>query len=563
MREGGAHGVARRRSQADGCAAHDLAEARESERQLLIAASRPGRSWRARRVGLRARHRHAPRGRQPQRRPACAGHRPRGPVAGPTRLRRSTTCSSTRAAVSPTRARPKRSTRQQLESPGSDLARVNSGSCRRPRATTRCSSTASRTICGRRSSTSRASARSSPEAATSCVATLADGSVPAEVRDAALAIVDRDFARVDSLHPDGGVARGDDHRRPAALVPRGSGRVSRRQVEFAHRRSATRCSTRCARPSPSATRASRCCTARHDPRRPDGGRADRREPAAQCRQLPRSVAAGTHRDRDGVARAATARSVRRPERWLARTIPSSSVRDNGSGIPPGTCPRSSSPSSACEPAKAAGEGIGLTLVRRMVERHDGAIWVESTEGVGSTFYVALPARAGHEASEPSRTRPPWGMTDGLCGLGRAIRILLAEDDDGHATLVERNLRRAGLPTPDAASATARRCSTTCCGEAFARWRIRRLRAPARPQHAARGRRRGAPPDQGRLRARRRSPRSCSPRPTTRARSSACYQLGCNVYVTKPVDYEAFIEAIRRLGFFLQIVKVPMRAERSA
>src|SRR5205085_5294254 len=36
----------------------------------------------------------------------------------------------------------------------------------------------------------------------------------------------------------------------------------------------------------------------------------------------------------------------------------------------------------------------------------------------------------------------------------------------------------------------------------------------------------------------------------------CYQLGCNVYVTKPVDYHAFIEAIRRLGLFLQVVKVP-------
>jgi DNA-binding NarL/FixJ family response regulator len=43
----------------------------------------------------------------------------------------------------------------------------------------------------------------------------------------------------------------------------------------------------------------------------------------------------------------------------------------------------------------------------------------------------------------------------------------------------------------------------------------------------------------------------------------CYRIGCNVYVTKPVDYEAFIEAIRRLGFFIQIVKVPSRVEASA
>lgn len=37
--------------------------------------------------------------------------------------------------------------------------------------------------------------------------------------------------------------------------------------------------------------------------------------------------------------------------------------------------------------------------------------------------------------------------------------------------------------------------------------------------------------------------------------SRCYDLGCNVYVTKPVDYEQFSEAIRKLGLFLSIVKI--------
>ncbi|HEU0264139.1 MAG TPA: response regulator [Geobacterales bacterium] len=36
----------------------------------------------------------------------------------------------------------------------------------------------------------------------------------------------------------------------------------------------------------------------------------------------------------------------------------------------------------------------------------------------------------------------------------------------------------------------------------------------------------------------------------------CYELGCNVYVTKPVEYDDFCEAIRQLGLFLTIVKVP-------
>jgi CheY-like chemotaxis protein len=33
----------------------------------------------------------------------------------------------------------------------------------------------------------------------------------------------------------------------------------------------------------------------------------------------------------------------------------------------------------------------------------------------------------------------------------------------------------------------------------------------------------------------------------------CYELGCNVYVTKPVDYEQFSEAIGKLGQFLAVV----------
>ncbi len=38
-----------------------------------------------------------------------------------------------------------------------------------------------------------------------------------------------------------------------------------------------------------------------------------------------------------------------------------------------------------------GSGIGLSLVKRIVERHDGRVWVESTEGEGSTFGFTLPA----------------------------------------------------------------------------------------------------------------------------------------------------------------------------
>jgi len=36
----------------------------------------------------------------------------------------------------------------------------------------------------------------------------------------------------------------------------------------------------------------------------------------------------------------------------------------------------------------------------------------------------------------------------------------------------------------------------------------------------------------------------------------CHELGCNVYLQKPVDYERFAEAIRRLGLFVNLLLVP-------
>lgn len=40
----------------------------------------------------------------------------------------------------------------------------------------------------------------------------------------------------------------------------------------------------------------------------------------------------------------------------------------------------------------------------------------------------------------------------------------------------------------------------------------------------------------------------------------CYDLGCNVFVTKPLDYDQFSEAIRKLGLFLSVVTLPRTEE---
>jgi CheY-like chemotaxis protein len=142
----------------------------------------------------------------------------------------------------------------------------------------------------------------------------------------------------------------------------------------------------------------------------------------------------------------------------------------------------------------------------------------------------------------------------------SVTIVFAEDDDGHAELIKRNLHRAGL----------------CNG-------LVRLRDG---QEALDYFHQAGPDGQQPcvllldikmprvdgievLRQMKADPRTATipiimltttddPRDIRR-----CYELGCSVYITKPVEYEPFIDAIKRLGFFLQVVKVPARAGADA
>lgn len=137
-----------------------------------------------------------------------------------------------------------------------------------------------------------------------------------------------------------------------------------------------------------------------------------------------------------------------------------------------------------------------------------------------------------------------------------LHIILAEDDDGHATLVQRNLERSGLVN----------CFT-------------RLRNGQETLDFLRGQGEfaGTPPPALLLLLDINMPRvdgievlrqiRADPRTETLPvimltttddprEIERCYQLGCNVYITKPVDYQAFVEAVQRLGLFLQVVAVP-------
>lgn len=138
----------------------------------------------------------------------------------------------------------------------------------------------------------------------------------------------------------------------------------------------------------------------------------------------------------------------------------------------------------------------------------------------------------------------------------AVNILLVEDDDGHATLIEKNLRRAGLSNhftrfKDGQEVLDYFRSKNACtdGTASACLVLLDINMPRVDGIQV-------------LKSLKANPATETipiimltttddPREIDR-----CYQLGCNVYVTKPVEYEPFLEAIKRLGLFLQVVKLP-------
>lgn len=133
-----------------------------------------------------------------------------------------------------------------------------------------------------------------------------------------------------------------------------------------------------------------------------------------------------------------------------------------------------------------------------------------------------------------------------------VTIAIVEDDDGHAHLVKKNLRRGNINNPV---------------ERFANGRVFLEYLNSKQAH---DRRHlvlldlNMPELDGfevlkRMKADERLKRIPVIILTTTDDSreiERCYDAGCNVYITKPVEYVKFCEAIRELGLLLNVMAVP-------
>ena len=139
---------------------------------------------------------------------------------------------------------------------------------------------------------------------------------------------------------------------------------------------------------------------------------------------------------------------------------------------------------------------------------------------------------------------------------RSVSIVMIEDDEGHARLIEKNIRRAGILN----DITHFTDGTTALHYLFNDENGPALNGPALvlldlnlPDMSGTDiltkiKAEGSPL--------KRTPVVVLTTTDDKVEIQRCYDLGCNVYITKPVNYESFAQAIRQLGLFLSVIQVP-------
>ena len=142
-------------------------------------------------------------------------------------------------------------------------------------------------------------------------------------------------------------------------------------------------------------------------------------------------------------------------------------------------------------------------------------------------------------------------------MNNDVNILIAEDDEGHATLIIRNLRKAGL---------VNKIIHFYDGEEILNFLQKKGNGPVRDDNAVYLTLLDIqmPKIDGLEVLRQiKSDADLKKMPVIIVTTtddpkeiSVCHELGCNCYVSKPIDYDKFIYAINQLGLFLKVVQVP-------